>query len=108
MRAQRSFRFSEADRCRRAECRTCRGWLGQGCSGFLLFVWPYGIRSFVDVAPPLASQGYRVIVPCLLGYTARRFLSNATVRNDQQSVVAVDILRPHEGAENPNGNLWRF
>ena len=29
----------------------------------LLHGWPYDIYSFVDVAPLLASQGYRVIVP---------------------------------------------
>src|SRR5208282_4386035 len=31
----------------------------------LLHGWPYDIHSFVDVAPLLASAGYRVIVPCL-------------------------------------------
>src|SRR5476649_2944630 len=29
----------------------------------LLHGWPYDIHSFVDVAPLLASKGYRVIVP---------------------------------------------
>ena len=29
----------------------------------LLHGWPYDIYSFVDVAPLLASAGYRVIVP---------------------------------------------
>ncbi|AYG61658.1 alpha/beta hydrolase [Rhizobium jaguaris] len=58
----------------------------------LLHGWPYDIYSFVDVAPVLASQGYRVIIPYLRGYGTTRFLSNDTVRNGQQSVVAVDIL----------------
>src|SRR4051812_39718666 len=31
----------------------------------LLHGWPYDIHSFVDVAPLLASRGYRVIVPYL-------------------------------------------
>ncbi|MEU0566051.1 alpha/beta hydrolase [Nonomuraea sp. NPDC005983] len=30
--------------------------------------WPYDIHSFVDVAPLLAAQGYRVIVPYLRGH----------------------------------------
>ena len=30
----------------------------------LLHGWPYDIHSFIDVAPLLASTGYRVIVPC--------------------------------------------
>jgi pimeloyl-ACP methyl ester carboxylesterase len=58
----------------------------------LLHGWPYDIYSFVDVAPSLASAGYRVIVPYLRGYGTTRFLSSETVRNGQQSVVAVDII----------------
>jgi pimeloyl-ACP methyl ester carboxylesterase len=58
----------------------------------LLHGWPYDIYSFVDVAPLLASQGYRVIVPYLRGYGTTRFLSDDTIRNGQQSVVAVDII----------------
>src|SRR5579872_5507040 len=58
----------------------------------LLHGWPYDIHSFVDVAPLLASKGYRVIVPYLRGYGTTRFLSSETFRNGQPSVVAVDIL----------------
>jgi pimeloyl-ACP methyl ester carboxylesterase len=57
----------------------------------LLHGWPYDIHSYVDVAPLLASAGYRVIVPYLRGYGTTRFLSSETVRNGQQSVVALDI-----------------
>ncbi len=58
----------------------------------LLHGWPYDIYSFVDVAPLLASAGYRVIVPYLRGYGTTRFLSGETVRNGQQSVLAVDAI----------------
>jgi len=58
----------------------------------LLHGWPYDIHSYVDVAPLLASAGYRVIVPYLRGYGTTRFLSSETCRNGQQSVVAVDII----------------
>ena len=58
----------------------------------LLHGWPYDIHSYVDVAPLLAAAGYRVIVPYLRGYGPTRFLSSDTVRNGQQSVVAVDII----------------
>jgi pimeloyl-ACP methyl ester carboxylesterase len=58
----------------------------------LLHGWPYDIHSYVDVAPLLASAGYRVIVPYLRGYGTTRFLSSETVRNGQPSVVAVDIM----------------
>jgi pimeloyl-ACP methyl ester carboxylesterase len=59
----------------------------------LLHGWPYDIHSYVDVAPLLASTGYRVIVPFLRGYGTTRFLSNDTFRNAQQSVVALDIIQ---------------
>ncbi|MFI6345501.1 alpha/beta fold hydrolase [Streptomyces sp. NPDC050560] len=54
--------------------------------------WPYDIHSFVDVAPLLADRGYRVIVPYLRGHGTTRFLSARTVRNAQQSAVALDLV----------------
>jgi pimeloyl-ACP methyl ester carboxylesterase len=63
-----------------------------GLAVILLHGWPYDIHSFVDVAPPLASAGYRVIVPYLRGYGTTRFLSSDTLRNGQPSVVALDII----------------
>ncbi|MBW4489356.1 MAG: alpha/beta hydrolase [Trichocoleus desertorum ATA4-8-CV12] len=58
----------------------------------LLHGWPYDIHSYVDVAPLLASAGYRAIVPYLRGYGTTRFLSSETPRNGQQSALAVDII----------------
>ena len=49
-----------------------------------------GIYSYVDVAPRLAARGYRVIVPYLRGYGTTQFRSSETIRNGQQSVVALD------------------
>ncbi len=63
-----------------------------GPAVILLHGWPYDIYSFVDVAPLLASAGYRVIVPYLRGYGTTRFLSSKTFRNGQPSVVALDII----------------
>jgi len=63
-----------------------------GPAVILLHGWPYDIYSFVDVAPLLASAGYRVIIPYLRGYGTTRFLSSETVRNGQPSVIAVDII----------------
>ena len=63
-----------------------------GRTVILLHGWPYDIHSYVDVAPLLASAGYRVIVPYLRGYGSTRFLSSETLRNGQQSVVALDII----------------
>jgi pimeloyl-ACP methyl ester carboxylesterase len=63
-----------------------------GPAVILLHGWPYDIHSFVDVAPLLVAKGYRVIVPHLRGYGTTHFLSSDTMRNGQQSVVAVDII----------------
>jgi pimeloyl-ACP methyl ester carboxylesterase len=63
-----------------------------GIPVILLHGWPYDIYSFVDVAPALASRGYRVIVPFIRGYGTTQFLSDGTVRNGQPSAVAVDTV----------------
>jgi pimeloyl-ACP methyl ester carboxylesterase len=63
-----------------------------GPAVLLLHGWPYDIHSYVDVAPSLASSGYRVIVPYLRGYGTTRFLASDTLRNGQPSVVACDAI----------------
>jgi pimeloyl-ACP methyl ester carboxylesterase len=63
-----------------------------GPAVLLLHGWPYDIYSFVDVAPLLASAGYRVVVPYLRGYGSTQFLSNDAVRNGQPSAMASDAI----------------
>jgi pimeloyl-ACP methyl ester carboxylesterase len=63
-----------------------------GAAVVLLHGWPYDIHSYVDGAPRLSAQGYRVIVPYLRGYGTTRFLSSTTPRNGQQAVLAVDTI----------------
>jgi pimeloyl-ACP methyl ester carboxylesterase len=63
-----------------------------GPAVILLHGWPYDIHSFADVAPLLASKGYRVIIPYLRGFGSTRFLSDNTIRNGQQSAIAQDII----------------
>ena len=58
----------------------------------LLHGWPYDIHSYVDVAPILASAGYRVIVPFLRGYGSTTFLSSTTVRDAEEGAVALDVI----------------
>lgn len=58
----------------------------------LLHGWPYDIYTYVDVAPILASKGYRVLIPYLRGYGTTRFLSKDTPRNGQPSALAADII----------------
>jgi pimeloyl-ACP methyl ester carboxylesterase len=63
-----------------------------GPAVILLHGWPYDIHSYADVTPVLASAGYRVIVPFARGYGTTRFLSDDTLRNGQQAVLAVDVI----------------
>jgi pimeloyl-ACP methyl ester carboxylesterase len=58
----------------------------------LLHGWTYDFHSYTEVAPALGAVGYRVIVPYLRGYGATRFLSDGTVRNGQQSALALDVI----------------
>ena len=58
----------------------------------LLHGWPYDICSYADVAPLLASAGYRVIIPYLRGFGSTRFISDKTPRNGQQAALAVDTI----------------
>jgi len=58
----------------------------------LLHGWPYDIHTYEEVAPRLAEQGYRVVVPYLRGYGTTRFLSEATPRNAQQTAIAADAI----------------
>jgi pimeloyl-ACP methyl ester carboxylesterase len=63
-----------------------------GPAVLLLHGWPYDIHSYAEVAPLLAAAGYRVLVPYLRGYGTTRFLASSTLRNGQQSALAVDAV----------------
>jgi pimeloyl-ACP methyl ester carboxylesterase len=58
----------------------------------LLHGWPYDIHSYVDVAPLLAANGYRVVIPYLRGFGTTRFLSDETLRNGEQGALALDAI----------------
>jgi pimeloyl-ACP methyl ester carboxylesterase len=59
---------------------------------FLMHGFPYDIHSYVDVAPRLAQQGCRVIVPYLRGYGPTRFLAASTPRSGEQAALGADLL----------------
>lgn len=63
-----------------------------GTPVMLMHGFPYDIHSYVEVAPMLASQGYRVIVPYLRGHGPTRFLSAATPRSAQQAAIGADLI----------------
>ncbi|MGJ5140005.1 alpha/beta fold hydrolase [Bradyrhizobium oligotrophicum] len=58
----------------------------------LLHGYPYDIHSYVEVAPRLAAQGCRVIVPYLRGYGPTRFRDASTPRSGQQAAVGADLI----------------
>jgi pimeloyl-ACP methyl ester carboxylesterase len=58
----------------------------------LMHGFPYDIHSYVDVAPQLAAQGCRVIVPYLRGYGPTRFLDPATPRSGEQAAMGADLM----------------
>jgi pimeloyl-ACP methyl ester carboxylesterase len=58
----------------------------------LLHGFPYDIHSYVDVAPQLAAQGCRVIVPYLRGYGPTKFLDKATPRSGEQAAMGADLM----------------
>jgi pimeloyl-ACP methyl ester carboxylesterase len=62
-----------------------------GPAVMLMHGFPYDIHSYVDVAPQLAAQGCRVIVPYLRGYGATRFRDPATPRSGEQAAVGADL-----------------
>ena len=63
-----------------------------GTAVMLLHGFPYDIHSYVDVAPQLAAQGCRVIVPYLRGYGPTRFRDSATPRSGEQAAVGADMM----------------
>lgn len=58
----------------------------------LLHGFPYDVHAYDGVAPLLAAQGLRVIVPWLRGYGPTRFLSDDTPRSGQQAALGADLL----------------
>ncbi len=63
-----------------------------GPVAMLLHGFPYDIHSFVDVAPLLAAQGCRIIVPYLRGYGPTRFRDQKTPRSGEQAAIGADLI----------------
>jgi len=58
----------------------------------LMHGFPYDIHSYAGVAPLLAADGYRVIVPYIRGHGTTSFLSSATPRSGEQAAFALDTI----------------
>ena len=57
----------------------------------LLHGFPYDIRAWDGVVPPLADAGYRVLVPYLRGYGTTRFRNPEAPRMAEQAAIAQDV-----------------
>jgi len=58
----------------------------------LMHGFPYDIHAYVDVAPLLAAEGCRVIVPYLRGYGPTRFRDRVTRRSGEQAALGADLM----------------
>jgi pimeloyl-ACP methyl ester carboxylesterase len=76
-----------------------------GPVAILLHGFPYDIHSYVDVAPMLAAQGCRVIVPYLRGHGATRFRDAATLRSGQQAAIGADLIALMDALKVPRAVL---
>jgi pimeloyl-ACP methyl ester carboxylesterase len=63
-----------------------------GPVAILLHGFPDDARAWDGVAPELAAQGFRVLVPYLRGYGPTRFLDPATPRSGEQAALGADLL----------------
>jgi pimeloyl-ACP methyl ester carboxylesterase len=63
-----------------------------GPAVMLMHGFPYDIHAYAEVVPLLVARGCRVIVPCLRGFGATRFLSGATPRSGEQAALGADLL----------------
>ena len=76
----------------RSTSPTMRAGPANGPVAVLLHGFPYDIHSYVDVAPMLAAQGCRVIVPYLRGYGPTQFRDKATPRSGEQAAMGADLM----------------
>lgn len=64
---------------------------GDGLPVVLLHGFPDDVHAYDAVAPALAAQGFRVLVPWLRGYGPTRFLDGATPRSGEQAALGADL-----------------
>ena len=58
----------------------------------LMHGWPDSLRTWREVAPPLADTGYRVLAPALRGFAPTTFLCADTPRSGQLAALGRDLV----------------
>jgi pimeloyl-ACP methyl ester carboxylesterase len=72
---------------------------------FLMHGFPYDVHAYAEVAPMLAAQGCRVIVPYLRGYGATRFLSDGHAPLRRTGALGADLLALMDALKIPRAVL---
>ncbi|MEH3039229.1 MAG: L-dopachrome tautomerase-related protein [Sphingomonas paucimobilis] len=54
--------------------------------------WPDDASTWDQVAPALATEGFRVIVPTLRGFGATHFLNDDALRTGNSAMLAIDMI----------------
>lgn len=64
----------------------------EGQPVLLLHGWPDDASTWDQVAPTLAAEGFRVIVPTLRGFGATRFAADDISRTGNSAMLAIDMI----------------
>jgi pimeloyl-ACP methyl ester carboxylesterase/sugar lactone lactonase YvrE len=64
----------------------------QGQPLLLIHGWPDDASTWDQVAPALAAEGFRVIVPTLRGFGATRFVNDDVLRTGNSAMLAIDMI----------------
>ena len=75
-----------------------------GPAVLLMHGFPYDIHAYADVAPRLAAQGCRVVVPYLRGFGPTRFVDAATPRSGEQAALGADLLALMDALDIPRAD----
>ena len=76
-----------------------------GLPVILLHGWPSDVHDWDGVAPALAREGFRVLMPWLRGFGPTRFLHAATPRAGQQAALGADLRDFMDDLQIPNATL---